>query len=192
MDYRIPLAGVLIAGGAVGLLLPGHGNVPKSAAGKQPTAVAKAAHSGGEVRRIISATTPANIENPTSGAGWGQPVTLQRQPDGHFYADVMIDGLSYRMLVDTGATMVVLSGDDAQRMGMTWTTDQLRPIVRGADGPIDAVQTTIKQMSVGGIVATNVPAVIIPGASGMSLLGQAFLSRIGNVQIKDNQMLLGS
>ena len=45
-------------------------------------------------------------------------VVLRRQPDGHFYADAQINGATVHMLVDTGATAIALSRDDARKAGI--------------------------------------------------------------------------
>jgi len=116
---------------------------------------------------------------------------LKRQRDGHFYADVVVENGNYRFLVDTGASVVALTGEDAQAMGLFWDENSVRPIGRGANGMVYGVPTTIPVMEMGGIEARNVDAAIIPEGLGISLLGQSFLSRISNVSISGDEMQLG-
>ena len=120
----------------------------------------------------------------------GQSV-LRRQPDGHFYADAIVEGQNIHFLVDTGATIVALTGDDAEALGLYWDDQDLRPIGRGASGIVYGLPATIKVMEVGGLEARNVEAAIIPEGLGVSLLGQSFLSKIDNVEIAGDEMRLG-
>lgn len=116
---------------------------------------------------------------------------LPRQPDGHFYAGVAIDGQPSRMLVDTGASMVALTGADAEAIGLTWEPGDVRPVARGASGPVYGVSVTLDRVALGDLEARNVAAIIVPEGLGISLLGQSFLSQIGRVEIRDGAMMLG-
>ncbi|MCB2078490.1 MAG: TIGR02281 family clan AA aspartic protease [Novosphingobium sp.] len=116
---------------------------------------------------------------------------LKRKPDGHFYADVLVEGRDYRLLVDTGASMIALTGDDARDMGLYWEDSQLIPVGRGASGTVYGVPVTIDRVELGGIEARKVKAAIIPEGLDISLLGQSFLSQIDNVRIDGDRMMLG-
>lgn len=120
----------------------------------------------------------------------GQTV-LQRQPDGHFYADATVEGRRFHFLVDTGASIVALTGEDADAMGLYWDEASLRPVGRGASGTVHGVPVRIEQMEVGGFEARDVQAAIIPEGLDVSLLGQSFLSQIDNVEINGDEMKLG-
>ena len=116
---------------------------------------------------------------------------LQRQADGHFYARAHIDGTQVRFLVDTGASIVALTGEDAMSLGLSWDDGALRPIGRGASGTVYGTPVLLPSLEVGGFEATNVEAAIIPDGLDVSLLGQSFLSRIENVEISGDTMRLG-
>jgi aspartyl protease family protein len=118
-------------------------------------------------------------------------VSLPRSGDGHFYADVTIDGVPSRMLVDTGASVIALTGEDARAMGLTWSEDQVQPIGQGASGEVRGVPVTLERVQLGNRELQSVQAVVIPEGLGISLLGQSFLERIGRVEITGNSMLLG-
>lgn len=117
-------------------------------------------------------------------------MALDRQGDGHFYATAEVDGGDYRMLVDTGATVVALTGDDARGMGLDWDPDALAPVARGASGPVMGVPVTLPEMAVGDFEAHNVQAVIVPEGLAISLLGQSFLSQVPKVAIADDRLTL--
>lgn len=121
---------------------------------------------------------------------YGGDMVLQRASDGHFYAGVRVDTRDYKMLVDTGASMVALTGDDARNMGLYWDPNDLQPVARGASGVVMGVPVTLKEVAVGDFTANNVNAVIIPDGLGISLLGQSFLSHINNVAISGDTLTL--
>ena len=126
------------------------------------------------------------------GGDWnaGEEV-LPRAGDGHFYADVTIDGTSAQMLVDTGASMVALTAEDADAMGVPWNEDEVHMVARGANGPVYGVSVVLNQVQIGQLEAQNVEAVVIPEGLGISLLGQSFLSKIDRVEMVDDKMVLG-
>ena len=116
---------------------------------------------------------------------------IPRADDGHFYADVSVDGTSALMLVDTGATTVALTGEDAEAMGLGWNEADVRPVARGANGAVYGVTVTLTSVQVGDFEARDVAAIIVPEGLGISLLGQSFLSRIEKVKLEQDRMVLG-
>nr|WP_166179284.1 TIGR02281 family clan AA aspartic protease [Altererythrobacter segetis] len=127
-----------------------------------------------------------------AATGWGGEMVLDRESDGHFYATVDVGGSDYRMLVDTGATMIALTGDDARGMGLDWDPNALAPVARGASGPVMGVPVTIPDLAIGDFDAHNVEAVIVPEGLAVSLLGQSFLSHVPKVAISDDKMTLSN
>jgi aspartyl protease family protein len=126
----------------------------------------------------------------TTPASFGGEMALDREADGHFYATVEVDGRDYRMLVDTGATVVALTGDDARAMGLDWDPNALAPVARGASGPVLGVPVTIDAMTIGDFEARGVQALIVPEGLGVSLLGQSFLSHVPKVDISGDRLTL--
>lgn len=137
------------------------------------------------------ASAPVRLDLVQSEQWQGGQVVLPRQGDGHFYTHAMIDGERLRMLVDTGASVVALTGEDAEALGFTWNDADLKPIGRGANGVVEGLQVRIERMEIGGIEAQGIDAAIIPEGLDVSLLGQSFLSKVHNVQITGNEMRLG-
>jgi aspartyl protease family protein len=118
--------------------------------------------------------------------------SLPRQSDGHFYAQVTVKGVRTEMLVDTGASVVALTGADARAMGLIWTPDQVVPVARGASGAVYGLPVTLDRVEVGGIEMREVQAIVVPEGLGVSLLGQSFLGRLKHVDIAGSEMVLGS
>ena len=118
-------------------------------------------------------------------------VVLPRAFDGHFYADVSVDGGSAKMLVDTGASTVALTGEAADAMGIYWNPADVRPVARGASGLVYGVPVRLERVLLGQIEAQGVEAVVVPEGLDISLLGQSFLSQIERVEIEQDRMVLG-
>ena len=116
---------------------------------------------------------------------------LVRAPNGHFYADAAVDGASLEFLVDTGASVVALTGTDARTAGLVWSAADVRPVARGASGPVHGVEVSLDTVTLGGHEARNVRAVIVPEGLPVSLLGQSFLTTIQPVRIAGDRMVLG-
>ena len=118
-------------------------------------------------------------------------VVLQREGDGHFYADVEVDGVTVQMLVDTGATTIALTGEDAEALGIEWEEAAVKPVARGASGDVNGVRTRIARVQLGDLEVEDVEAIVVPEGLGISLLGQSFLSQIQRVQMDGDKMTLG-
>ncbi|MFM6852852.1 MAG: TIGR02281 family clan AA aspartic protease [Sphingopyxis sp.] len=137
-----------------------------------------------------SSSLPAGSSGtmPTSG---GAAVTLLRDGDSHFRAGMMVNGRPITMLVDSGATLVVLTQADAQAAGITPAAADYTGRARTAGGEVAMAPVTIDRITLGGIERRNVAAAVMPGnALGQSLLGQSFLGQLAEVSIADNRMRL--
>lgn len=119
----------------------------------------------------------------------GSAVALERSADGHFYADVEINGTAVHMLVDTGASGIALSRDDARSAGIATSIGMNEIVGEGADGAVRGEQVRIDRIRLGPASAESVQAVVLNGGQ-MSLLGQDFLQRFASVEIKDDRMIL--
>jgi aspartyl protease family protein len=116
-------------------------------------------------------------------------VELDREPDGHFYADVDVNGATLHMLVDTGASAIALSREDARSAGIATSIGMPDVIGRGADGDVHGEVATLDRVSLGEKTAEGLPAVILNSGE-QSLLGQSFLSKFDRVEIEGDKMLL--
>lgn len=119
----------------------------------------------------------------------GREVTLERGSDGHFYADVEINGSQVHMLVDTGASGVALSRDAARSAGIATSIGMNEVVGEGAGGAVHGEQVRIDRIRLGPVSMEGVSAVVLDGGE-MSLLGQDFLQRFQSVEIRDDRMIL--
>jgi aspartyl protease family protein len=118
-------------------------------------------------------------------------VELQRQPDSHFYADVRINGSPVHMLVDTGASLIALSREDAQSSGIATSIGMPNVVGEGADGEVHGEWVKLDSVELGPLNAQGLEAVVL-NAGGQSLLGQEFLSKFKSVEIHGDTMVLRS
>ncbi len=153
---------------------------PALKSGGSAPAVNQAMPVSGAVSRPghVSATDPVTAPAPRE---------LRRGPDGHFYADAQVNGTTIRFLVDTGASVVVLSRADAQRAGIQLPA--ARSVAMGVGGPIEVIPVTLDRVAVGGIEARGVQAAVADELP-VSLLGQSYLQRVGSVEIRGDKMVL--
>jgi aspartyl protease family protein len=116
-------------------------------------------------------------------------IELQRQPDSHFYADVRINGAPVHMLVDTGATLIALSREDAQSAGVATSIGMPNVVGEGADGEVHGEWVRLESVELGPLSARGLEAVVL-NSGAQSLLGQQFLSQFKSVEIHGDRMVL--
>ena len=155
------------------------------------------APSGQDLGAAPATATPeekaaAQLEMLQQDAWNAGELVLSRAEDGHFYAEVMVNGGSANMLVDTGASIVALTAEDADAAGVHWSESQVQPVGRGASGTVYGVPVTLGRVQVGELEAHQVEAIVVPEGLDISLLGQSFLSKIQRVEIEQDRMVLGS
>jgi len=127
--------------------------------------------------------------HPDNAAPNGNEIRLERSFDGHFYADVSINNVPIHALVDTGASGIALSREDARRAGIATSAGMYDVIGEGASGAVQGEFVTIDSVSLGGTSASGMQAVVLDSGN-LTLLGQSFLSRFASVEIKDDTMVL--
>jgi aspartyl protease family protein len=131
---------------------------------------------------------PAIADVATTGER--KETVLERESNGHFYTHAKInDRELIHFVVDTGATVVVLTVDDAQRLGIPVNPAEFAVVGEGASGPVRGAAITLDSVEIDGKRVEHVPAAILEG-SNLSLLGQAYLSRMGEVEMSGDYMVL--
>jgi aspartyl protease family protein len=117
-------------------------------------------------------------------------VALARGADGHFHATAEVNGRAVRFLVDTGATLVVLSRRDAERAGID--PDRLLYVhpAETANGRVMNAAVTLERLRLGPFEDRDVPAMVAGGELGVSLLGMSWLSRLARLRVEGDRMVL--
>ena len=106
-----------------------------------------------------------------------QSVTIGADPRGHFFTDATINEQSVRSVVDTGASVVVLSVADADRMGLDWRNGE-RGTMQTANGATSAYRVKLATVKVGSIELHEIDGVVVQQGPGVALLGMSFLNRL--------------
>jgi aspartyl protease family protein len=105
-------------------------------------------------------------------------VTLPADSRGQFYADGQVNGAHVRFVVDTGATTVLIPGPDADRLGLDYRNKGQMGHISTANGTATAYRVVLDSVTIGGITAYNVEAVVAEGSGlDVALLGMSFLNR---------------
>src|SRR4029450_12058640 len=144
----------------------------------------------GDVRELIrvSELEQSVPKSQRYEAGSGS-VTLERSFDGHFYADARVNGATIHFLVDTGATGIALSADDARRAGLAFDTNGAEVIGTGASGAVMGHWVKLNRVELGLKRGTDTPGVIPEGGE-RALLGQTSLPQFASVEIHNDTMVL--
>ncbi len=116
-------------------------------------------------------------------------IVLDRESNGHFFADVQINGAPIRVLVDTGASGIALSRDDARRAGLAVSAGMFEVVGEGANGDVHGEFVKLDRVSLGPTTVEDVSAIVLD-AGNHSLLGQSFLSKFATVEIRGDKMYL--
>jgi aspartyl protease family protein len=126
-----------------------------------------------------------------SPAARGRIVELRAGAHGHYYATAEINGRSVDVLVDSGASIIALSWEDAQRAGLFIRDSDFTHRVSTANGIARVAPVTLDRVSIGDIMVRDVQAAVTePGAMTKSLLGMSFLSRLQRIDIRSGVLIL--
>lgn len=117
-------------------------------------------------------------------------VELPREPDGHYYAVAKVNGVPLRFVIDTGATQVVLTRRDAERLGLDPRVLAFTGSASTANGTISTAPVRLDSIDIGPIQDRNVRAVVNGAEMETSLLGMSYLTRFGRVEFDRDRMIL--
>lgn len=117
-------------------------------------------------------------------------IALPRAPDGHYYVSLDINGVPTRFVVDTGATGMVLSRSDAERIGLTPETLLFHGAASTANGRVRTAPVRLDTVALGPFTDRNLRAYVNEGDMRSSLLGMSYLQRFDRLEISDGQLVL--
>ncbi|NBC37567.1 TIGR02281 family clan AA aspartic protease [Novosphingobium sp. FSY-8] len=126
---------------------------------------------------------------PASAPSAPQARVIGRDDTGQFHIDGLINGQSTRFLIDTGADIVAISTQEAQRLALRIDQTAPRAMLRSASGVTSGSYVTIERLYVAGAELHNVRAVVMDGLEG-NLLGQSALRQMGRVELRGDAMII--
>ncbi|WP_235517969.1 TIGR02281 family clan AA aspartic protease [Sphingomonas sp. Leaf208] len=120
----------------------------------------------------------------------GGEVRIRMSPDGHFWARATIDGVSQRLLIDSGATITAISEKTAEAAGIEARVGVVPIVLQTANGSIAAKTGTVASLRLGAIVARDLQVVVSPAFGATNVLGMNFLSRLASWRVEENTLIL--
>ena len=117
-------------------------------------------------------------------------IEVPRGPDGHYYLMLDINGTPVRFVVDTGATGMVLTQDDAARIGLTEDDMIFYSEAMTANGPVRTAPVRLEDVALGPFHGRDVRAFVNEGEMSKSLLGMEYLNRFARLEINGGRLIL--
>jgi aspartyl protease family protein len=132
--------------------------------------------------------TPVSIGGGVSLGGGGSRVVLSADSRGHFMTQGAINGRPVTFMLDTGATAIALSADDAQRIGLDYSKGQ-RVVMNTANGQAPGYRLRLQSVRVGDVEVYDVDAIVSPQSMPFVLLGNSFINRFSMRRDADQMVL---
>jgi aspartyl protease family protein len=116
---------------------------------------------------------------------------LKADKSGHYFARAEINGTTIAVMVDTGASGVALSYEDAEKVGLRPHSLDYDTPVNTANGIVRAARVKLRRVEVDNVRVRDVDGLVLPeGALRGSLLGMSFLSRLSSFRIENGVLYL--
>lgn len=118
-------------------------------------------------------------------------VQISRGQTGEFALQAKINGVNTPMVIDTGATAVVLTYETAKAIGLPLELLEYDVDVETAGGHTRAARLTLDRLAIGKLVERSVPALVVPhGQMKTNLLGMSFLDRLESWEVRADRLML--
>ncbi|MFM9936913.1 MAG: TIGR02281 family clan AA aspartic protease [Novosphingobium sp.] len=153
---------------------------------QQPAAADARQVAGAKAEHASPWSKQASVPARTASA---ETVEIERDAQGQFHVEVDVGGETVRFLVDTGADVVALTEDDADRLGIRPDAGDYRPMLQTASGTGMGAPAQIARLTIGGRDLDDVEAVVVPDLP-VSLLGQSALRRLGSVTLRGDRLII--
>lgn len=128
---------------------------------------------------------------PGRAATAGRIVEIARGRVGEFNVLTQVNGGTIPMVLDTGASAVVLTQEAAKAAGLPLEVLNYNVIVDTANGRTRAASVTLDRIGIGGLIERSVPALIAqPGQLRTSLLGMSFLNRLESWEVRGDKLIM--
>ena len=146
------------------------------------------AHSRQAVVQAYESTAPSEAR---SSDGFERLVTLRADRTGHFYARAYVNGRPIAVMVDTGATSIALSHEDARTIGVEPGPADYTSLARTANGIVRTAPVKLDSIRIGDVEVRNLRgSVAQPGNQHITLLGMEFIRRLGRFELRGDELIL--
>jgi aspartyl protease family protein len=128
---------------------------------------------------------------PAHASARSRVVEITRGGQGNFAVAAHLNTARISMVLDTGASSVVLTQDAAKAAGLPVEVLTYTVAIDTANGRTRAAPVTLNSLAVGGIVERSVPALIAqPGQLRTNLLGMTFLNRLESWEVRGDKLVM--
>ncbi len=118
-------------------------------------------------------------------------VVIPRDEHGHFEVEGRVDGRRLKFMVDTGASVIALTTNDAAMLGIHPARNEFTALVKTANGTVRAAPIELNMVEISDLVLHDVAAMVLPeGALSDNLLGLSFLSRLRRFEYSEGRLVL--
>lgn len=117
-------------------------------------------------------------------------ISFNRARDGHFYAEIEVNGKKIEFVIDTGASDIVLSEKDAETLGYPVADLIYSGRASTANGLVPIARITLDSITLGRFTDHSIPATVNGGELETSLLGMRYLERFRKIEIAGSRLTL--
>jgi aspartyl protease family protein len=133
----------------------------------------------------------ATVQSVAPAQSQGNTAMLYADPRGHFFADIQVRGVPVRTLVDTGASLVAMSTEDAAKVGLRAQPGDKQAQFNTANGMVTASLVRLPEVRLQGIMVFDVEAAIMPpGAMQGTLLGMSFMKKLASFESRGTSLVM--
>ncbi|WP_100366890.1 retropepsin-like aspartic protease family protein [Yoonia maricola] len=132
----------------------------------------------------------SNDVNPRQAIIDSSTVAVPRGNDGHYHLTLEINNVPIAFVIDTGASQVVLTEQDAALIGIDPASLTYSSFANTANGVVSTAPVTLDEVVLGDITDRSVPAVVNGGEMDVSLLGMTYLGLYNRIEISNGQLVL--
>ena len=145
-----------------------------------------AAESVAEQPKNVSSAPAQHARTTATGA----EMVIPAGRNGHFTVTAEIEGVEILFLVDTGASQVILTAEDAERLGHGANDLEFSARFQTANGTIRGAPLLLPDLRIGDLEMADVRASVIQAPMPVSLLGMSFLSRLEGFEVGQEGLIL--
>ncbi len=132
-------------------------------------------------------SAPAPVARTTA---MGMEMVIPAGRNGHFLVTAEVADVAILFLVDTGASQVILTAEDAERLGYGVDALEFSARFQTANGAIRGAPLLLPELRIGDLEIADVRASVIRAPMPTSLLGMSFLSRLEGYEVGEEGLIL--
>ena len=142
-----------------------------------------------EKPRPVASTVAGDEDEDGTEDGRGE-LEIEPGQHGQFWIEAEVNGEPVNFLVDTGASLVVLGSETAERLGFDLDSLEYSGMAQTANGTAPIARVILDEIVMGDLTIGAVEAAVVKKPMATSLLGMSFLARLGSYEVRDGRLVL--